>query len=74
MKIEARFSYKKPEEIPDTDRFTIQHGELELEVVAVGLGLQIRLNQPFGDALMVYPHASNGCLLAAGREPKKAAP
>lgn len=68
MKIEARFNFKAPEIIEDVERFTITHGGLVLEVFAAkNGGLRIGLNAPFGDTLIVIPHANNIVAVYGGR-------
>jgi hypothetical protein len=68
MKLEARFGSKPPQEIVDVQRLKVIHGELEIEISLSGAGLLVRLNEPFGDQLVVYPQATNGVTLRAGHE------
>lgn len=68
MKIEARFADKAPEQISDVERLTITHGECVLEIALTGAGLHLRLDEPLGKALAVFPHATNTVVLRATRE------
>lgn len=71
MKIEARFATKAPETTDGIQRVKVIVGDLEVEISVVGStsdrGLQLRLNQPFGDAMVVIPHATNGILVFSKR-------
>jgi hypothetical protein len=68
VKIEARFYAKAPEETSDVERLMITHGDLVLEISLSGTGLRLRLDEPLGDALTVFPHASNTIVLHASRQ------
>jgi hypothetical protein len=68
VKIEARFAARAPEQISNVQRLTITHGELVLEIALSGAGLHLRLDEPLGKALVVFPHATNTIVLHATRE------
>lgn len=68
MRIEARFSSKPPESTENIQRLTLRHMGLEIEIVPTDNGIRIRLDQPLGAQLAVFPHASNTIALVAARE------
>ncbi len=71
MNIAARFIDKRPQTIEDVERLTITIGDFEIEIIAHPVDgkhvLQVRLDEPLGDSLVVFPRASNMLLLCPRR-------